>query len=240
MIIVSEIVHWPYALFRAQGEPAFLKSPVTRVGGRTLGGYELTARTDLGFWRHTMPNVLIRTRSLAQKEAWNAISTALGGRAGLVVMSAYHVSSRLQKLAKQLKSEQTFSDGTTFSDGAGFTGEPPLVEMAEDAQIGATVVKLRALKDDIQLSGVKFSHRYALHETGPVLEQYGNVVRVPVYPAMRRKISAGALLIISEPSCLMHPASDNEMDVQFGLGVYTHKTLNFVEALDFWNEQAKS
>ncbi len=175
---------------------------------------------------------------LKHEETWNAIRVALQGRSGLVVVPAYHAGSRLQKLAKSQRCFAGYSDGSTFSDGSSYKGQPALLRMDEPAQIGSTVLKLCTLKKGLNLSGIKFSYFHALYETGPLIKQSGNVVQIPVFPAVRAHIPAGAVLNVSEPTCLMHLASDNEMDLAQGFSPTTKTTLNFVEAVDFWDEVA--
>lgn len=144
------------------------------------------------------------------------------------------------KLAKAQRSFVAHSDGSTFSDGASYRNEPALLQMEEQAQIGSTVVKLRGLQEGLSLSGIRFSYFHALYESGPVIEKNGDVIQLPIFPAVRAKIPAGALLNVSEPTCLMHLASDNQMDMEFGLSPVTNKSLSFVEAIDYWDEEAAS
>lgn len=235
---LANFVHWPFKLFAMRGKPAFHQRPFTRSGGTTLGGRDLVTQTDLGFWRAVFPNIMVKSNDMRHEEAWNAIQVALQGRTGLVIVPAYYTGSRLQQLAKTQSALATHSDGSTFSDGTKYSSEPPLVQMEEDAQIGATVVKLRALREGLSLTGIKYSYFHALYQTGPVRSRDGDVVQVPIFPATRAKIPAGSILTVKEPTCLMHLASDNEMDIVHGVSPITPKTLNFVEAIDYWDKVA--
>ena len=235
---MANFIHWPFELFETRGKPAFHQRPFTRSGGATLGGRELVTQTDLGFWRAVLPNIMVKSNDMHHEEAWNAIQVALQGRAGLVIVPAYYTGSRLQQLAKTQSALATHADGSTFSDGTRYSSEPPLVQMEEEAQIGATVVKLRALRDDVRLAGIKYSYFHALYQTGPLISKAGQIVQVPIFPATRARIPAGSILTVKEPTCLMHLASDNEMDIVHGVNPITIKTLNFVEAIDYWDKVA--
>ncbi len=235
---MPDLIHWPHNLFGMQGKPSFQSRPFTRGGGRTLGGRELTALTDLGFWRAVFPNIMVEANNMLHEETWNAIQVALQGRTGLVIVPAYYTGSRLQQIARTQSALAPHSDETSFSDGSLYSSEPPLVQMEEDAQIGATVVKLRALREGLKLAGIKYSYFHALYQTGPIISQEGGVVQVPIIPATRAKIPAGSVLSVKEPTCLMHLASDNEMDIVHGVSPITFKTLNFVEAVDYWDKEA--
>lgn len=235
---MDSVIHWPHQLFEMKGKPAFHQCSFTRTGGRTLSGRELVTQTDLGFWRATFANIMVMANNLRHEEAWNAIRVALQGRAGLVIVPAFHVGSRVQLLARSQEGLTNFSDGTTFSDGSSYFSEPALVRMEEEAQIGATVVKLRALKPGLSLTGMRYSYLHALYETGPVIERQGDVVQVPIFPATRARIPAGSLLNITMPTCLMHLTTDREMDLSHGVSPVTLKTINFVEAIDYWDRIA--
>ncbi|WP_153042428.1 hypothetical protein [Pseudovibrio sp. W64] len=233
---MTNVIHWPHSLFASQGKPTFQKRPFSRSGGMTLGGRELVTQTDLGFWRAMIPNIVLRRRDLRHEEAWNGVEVALQGQVGLVIVSVSHVTSQVQKLAKQARAYVPHADGTEFSDGTSYESEPAFVQLEEEANLGATVLKLRGLQSGLRLSGIYFSYLHALYMTGPIIEADGDVVRVPIFPAIRAKIPAGALLNVAEPSCLMKLASDNELDLNFGSSCFITKTVHFVEAIDYWDK----
>ncbi|WP_152986629.1 hypothetical protein [Pseudovibrio sp. POLY-S9] len=233
---MTNVIHWPHSLFASQGKPSFQKRPFSRSGGMTLGGRELVTQTDLGFWRARIPNIVLRRRDLRHEEAWNAIEVALHGQVGLVIVSVSHVGSQVQKLAKQARSYVPHADETGFSDDTFYASEPALVQLEEQATLGSTVLKLRGLQSGLRLSGIHFSYLHALYNTGPIIETVGDVVRVPIFPAIRAPIPAGTLLNVTEPSCLMKLASDNEMNLDFSSSSFTRKTVNFVEAIDYWDK----
>jgi len=60
-----------------------------------------------------------------------------------------------------------------------------------------------------------------------------------VTPAIRQTIPAGADLEFDNPTCLVHLASDNGMDIpQDAIGKTSLVNVNFVEATDYWSRLA--
>lgn len=210
--------------------------PFSRSGGRSLGGIERTTRTDRGFWQITLDQIPVH--SAAQRRTWNAIRTGLGGRVGQIAVpvwatfSAPYVSGAWEPLA-----ETTHDDGTTFDDGTSYSQGAIDVQMASFAPLGSTVVTIRLI--NAASPSLRFSYQHALYETGPVLNEVSEgVYQVPVFPAIRMAIPAGAQLEVDEPTCLCHLAEDRGMDQQEGISILQRRSVTFVEAVDYWNDLA--
>ncbi len=130
----------------------------------------------------------------------------------------------------------THSDGATFSDGTKYRGRTMCALMHEAAEIGQTVVKIEVVYGLEHVSGLRFSHEWALYETGPYLSNSQTVFEVPISPAIRRRIPAGAELELDEPGCLMRLITDSAMDISLPLNRVATANLAFTEALEVWEE----
>lgn len=235
------LVHWD----RCGLIPAtvsFNQRPFSRGGGRTLSGIERTTLTDLGYWEASLESIVVRTTD--QRRTWNAIRTALRGRSGLVAVPAYeHVTAPYAltggaHLTLPLV-ETLHSDDTPFSDETPYVQGAIAVTLAANVGIAETIVTLRLLEGEANLVGVRFSYQHALYETGPLIEVDGSDWTVPVFPAIRAPIPAGATLNFDRPTCLMHLADDAGMDI--GLPMIdrvSRPTVEFVEAVDYFNDLA--
>lgn len=233
---MPDFIHWPTQLLRPASAIA-AQVPFSRSGGRSLGGLERTTRSDRGFWRITLNDVTVRSREMRQQ--WNAIRTYLGGKSGLVVIPAWSFDSAPFVSGKREPAvylphddDQPFEDETEYYEGA------IRIEMASFAPLSSTIVTLR-LVEAASAAGIRFSYQHALYETGPVIEQTAeDTFRVPVFPAIRQAIPADAWLEVDNPTCLCHLADDRGMDLNLSNVEIDAQTVEFVEAVDVWNDLA--
>jgi len=231
-----DFIHWPTQLL-VPGSALAAQVPFTRSGGRSLGGIERTVRTDRGYWRISLNDVSVRSPTM--RRAWNAIRTGLGGKSGLVVVPCWSFDSA--PYASGHREPAIFlphDDDTLFDDDTAYYEGAIHIEMATDAPLSATVVTLR-LVDAATAEGIRFSYQHALYETGPIIEQIsGDTFRVPVFPAIQRAIPADAWLEVDNPTCLCHMADDRGMDLSLSNVEIDSATVEFVQAVDYWNDLA--
>ncbi|RDE07897.1 hypothetical protein [Pelagibacterium lacus] len=235
---MTDIIHWPAELLAPQSSPFDLR-PFSRTGGRSLGGLSRSTRTDRGWWIGSYNNIVFRRTNFDQARTWNALRVAIGGASGLVAVPV--CSTALWAglgISDFSRPELPHDDDTFFDDDTGYTQGNVLLEMASFAALGSTVVTLRLI-DLEHVSGVRFSYQHAMYETGRVLAQpTSNTYQVEIFPAIRAPIPANAILEAERPTVLCHLASDSEMDRDPGLTGTGRASVNFVEAVDFWNDLA--
>lgn len=232
----ESFIHWPGSALPPAEVMANL-SPFTRSGGRSLGGIERTTRTDRGFWSITLDQVPVWDRG--QHRLWNAIRTQLGGRQGLIMVPAWSFKSA-PYVTGDYEAEilTTHDDDTSFDDGSLYSQGSIDIQMASFAPLGSTVVTIRVILA-ATVAGIRFSYQGALYETGPILAQPTEATfQVPVFPAIRMAIPAGADLEVNEPTCLCRLTDDRGMDISEGITPLLRKSVQFVEAVDYWNTLA--
>lgn len=234
----AEIVAWPTAFLKPLSiEPNVVA--FTRSGGRTLGGLERVVRTDRGFWSIVYRGVPLATP--AQRRLWNAVAEHCGGAAGLLEVPVWSFDAAPWPAGtvggRVLTSH---SDGTSHGDGTLYAQSPIGVEMVNDVAIGATSVTMRILYGIEALTGVRFSCGGALYRTGLPTAIAGADWTVPVSPAIRAPIAAGASLEFGLPTCLVRLASDREMDVIFSRGGVDRRDVAFLEAVEYWSDLASA
>lgn len=227
---------WPHRIL----PPADIAAnPVaySRSGGRSLGGLERVTRTDRGYWSIDLLNITLGNP--AQRRTFNAIRTKLAGRGGYIAVpvrareSAPWPDGVLRDFALV-----THSDGTRFSDGSKYRQRTIDLQMNVAAALGASVVLLRLVRGAADLSGIRFSYRHAMYETGPAIAIEGDVWQVPIVPSIRAAIPAGADLEADLPTCLCHLASDDAMGSGVSVPYIDRVSVSFVEAVDYWNDLA--
>lgn len=233
---MDDILVWQAAVLR----PASLMAspvPFTRGGGRSLGGIERTIRTDRGYWAIAYKGIALH--DVQTRRYWNVLRNALNGRSGLVAVPAWSFDSA-PWLAGTVHGRllTPHSDGSTFSDGSQYSQPGIIVELATAASIGDTEATLRLVYGIDDLSGVRFSYQHALYETGRVTAVDGADWTVEVFPEIRADIPEGAALELDLPTCLVHLATDREMDGSLSRGTFDKADVSFVEAVDYWADLA--
>lgn len=232
----DDLVIWPHRLLVPQRMHANVV-PFSRSGGRSLGGISRNTRTDRGYWSISYEAVPFGRPE--QRRAWGAIRSTLSGMAGQLAVPVWsHDSAPWPPEGPDGSQYLPHSDGEGFGDGALYRQRTIAVEMAHQAAIGETVVTLRLVHGAADLAGVRFSYEHALYETGNALAIEGGEWTLPIFPAVRMTIPAGAALEFDLPTCLVHLASDSAMDLSLGPADFDRAPIAFVEAVDHWNDLA--
>lgn len=232
---MPDIITWPAALLTPQSSP-FNPRPFSRSDGRTLGGIRQAIRTDRGYWAGSYQGVVFRRGNADQRRTWNALRVALTGSVGLVAVPVCS-SDLWTGYGLKFGLGMTHDDDTPFADTSLYTQDAADLSMGADATLGATVVTLSCAIPNI--SGIRFSWHHAMYETGRILSEPGEgLYQVEIFPAIRAPIPAGESLETERPTVLCHLASDSEMDLDLGVSRTPRPTVNFVEAVDYWNQLA--
>ncbi|KKB80778.1 hypothetical protein VW35_00785 [Devosia soli] len=233
---MANIIRWPAKLL-VPARAMASQVAFSRGGGKSLGGIERNIRTDRGFWRVSMTDVSVRTR--AMRRVWNTIATDLAGKAGLVAVPVWAFDSAPYPSGeREREALVTFDDDTGFDDDSAFIQGSINVEMATYAPLGATVITVRLI-NAAAAAGIRFSYQDALYQTGRVLAQPSETTfQVPVFPAIRQAIPAGAQLECDAPTCLCHLSDDRGMDLPLNNTEIDVASVEFVEAVDYWNDLA--
>jgi hypothetical protein len=173
------------------------------------------------------------------RRVWNTIETDLAGRAGLIAVpvwsfdSAPYASGEREPLALT-----SHDDGTPFDDGSLYQQGAIDIQMAAFAPLGATVITLRLI-NAATAAGIRFSYQHAAYKTGRILSELGDgAFQVSIFPAIRQAIPAGAQLDVDNPTCLCHLAEDRGMDLGLNNTEIDTATVEFVEAVEFWDDLA--
>lgn len=236
---MTRIVTWPYCLLSPR-QYAVNLTPFTRSGGRSLGGVEPVTRTDLGYWRIDYRDIHMSVKNREKWQWWSAIRSTLSGRAGLVIVRA--PSGLIAPFASDGFEGEILtphSDGSSFSDGSLYSQSPVSLQVEADAEIGATVLRVRLLEGKPSLFGIRFSYQHALYETGFGDDPSGAVWDLQISPSLVAPIAAGEILNTTQPTCLCHLAEDNGMDIDVNrVEKFMSASVSFVQATDYWNALA--
>lgn len=231
---VDGAIQWDRRLCPAQ--IAIQLVPFSRSGGRTLGGIERSTRTDVGYWSIAYKGVALHGTAL--RRIWHAIAVEAGGTPGLLEVPAW--SPDVNPWADGTVDGfwlSPHSDDSAHSDDSLYATPAILVELVTALEIGDTSARLRIVGGIDDLSGVRWSYQGALYQMG-LASLADEVYTARIFPAVRAAIPAGAALEFSRPTCLVHLASDREMDAAYSASRFDLVDVAFVEAVDYWNDLA--
>lgn len=231
------ILIWPSQLLMPAACRVSL-NPFTRSGGRTLGGIKPSVRTDLG--HHTIDLLDIPLHTVAQRRAFDAIGSALGGSSGLIAVPAWAIDSAPYASGQtEPLIDVPHDDGATFSDGTRYRQGAISVISQGVTPIGATVMSMRLINGDEDLSGVRFSYRHALYTTGQAISIEGDVWTVRVAPSIAELIPSESDLEFDRPTCICNLAEDNGLQRAVNSARFDQVSVSFVENTDYWYKLAK-
>jgi hypothetical protein len=231
---MTDFVVWPHRVL-VPGAIEANVVPFSRSGGTTLGGLQRVTRTDRGWWSIVYKGVALT--NAAQRRVFNALATHCSGMATPIVVPVWSHDTAEWPAGSVFGQYLTpHSDGSSFDDGGLYAQPAIVVETVNAVSIGATSLTLRIVSGISELVGVRFSYQHALYQSGfPTLVD-GPDWTVPVAPAVRAPIPAGAELEFGMPTCLVRLASDREMDTRFSAGFFDRVDVAFVEATDHWSD----
>lgn len=234
---MAGVLIWPHNLLVPRATMADVV-PFTRSGGRSIGGTKPAYRTDLGHWRIDLENVVIHT--IAQRRAWDAISTYLGGSSGRIAVPIWTLDT-----APYASGEPEgdilvpHSDGSSFSDGSLYQQSPISIVSVGVTGIGATVMSMRVIHGAQDISGTRFSFEHAGYKTGQVLSVEGDVWTVRITPSVAALIPAGAELEFHRPTCVCNLLSDTGMARGANIERIEFRSVSFIEDTRYWNDLAE-
>lgn len=210
-------------------------SSLLNEGPRSLSGVTSRARIDggAGLWMAEFVDVPLRGRDdFAQ---WSAMEALLDGGAEPVIVRV--CDPRLvpwplyQGRAVTALDQVPHSDGSFFSDGAGYSTEVIVARFAAAALAGATTVQIEVLRSGAFRGGERFSiwhpaFGWRLYVIRTIEGVAGAVMTVTIRAPLWEDVVAGADVIFDHPRCTMVlvAADGFERDTdlrRFGMGAAT-------------------
>lgn len=210
----------------------------SRSGGPSLTNLNPAVRTDRGKWSVELQNIALVTAE--KRRVFDAIATHLSGRSGLIAAPVFSFDANpfVTGDGRGIERRTRYSDGTAFSDGTTFAQRQIIAKASAVASISATTIQINAINVADDLSGVRFSYQHAAYKTGPAIAKSGALWTVPVTPAIRMTIPAGAELNFDNPTCLCRLREDGGLRRGFDSVGHDFVSVMFEEASDYWSNLA--
>lgn len=196
---------YPFDLLPPASERWRLSS-VSLNGGINPSRAPTLARTDGGgFWMCWMNEIELVTR--AQIKAARALEAILDGGAAFIVVPAFDWAFSPETV--------THADGTPFADGSLYQSSPVEAAVVVGAPLRATILQTLFLGGVPLEGGERFSITHPakgkrLYTIARVRERLGDSYTVEIRPPLREAVSAGTVIDVSTPGCVMRIANPDD------------------------------
>jgi len=220
------------ANIRVHPRPSVTLAGTSVSGGRTLSGVERIKQGDAGYWRMSLPIIILNHDNIL---ALRAIDAILGGRAGAIIVPVYDGSRSPGALPNYLlpNSSVPHSDGFTFSDGSTYRGSIYSASVKSSAAARATTIVATIAQTPVvpPQPGMYFSIGDRLHRIKSV-SMSGADATMTFAPPLRYAVSAGKHIEFDDPRGTWRLADDTGLVVPEGsFRPGQRMTIDLVEAL---------
>jgi hypothetical protein len=199
-------------------------------GGPSMSGEELIVSTGSGRWRIAFSGVPVMTA--AQQRCWNAISTLLDGRAGLIAVPVAQWFLAPWPLnpdgSRKVYADTLHDDDTPYGDDTGHA-EKTIVATFRAAAAGTASVVIDLLDGQPLEPGHVFgtsAHRAYKIKT---VSASGSAYTCTVAPTLREAVTLGQSVELDNPRVKCRLASDASMRLSRDLGRFAVADLEFIE-----------
>lgn len=227
-------IAWPVCFLMPTGGAP---KPAARSigGGPSITGIEQVVISDAGFWRLTMTGVVINNYDRVM--VWNGIAGILNGRVGTcLIPSLLNGTAPWPILAGHRLTHYGdifHSDLSSFSDGSGYSQEVITAELDTAIALRGTTATIRVIYGSALLSGMHFSVNERLFRILRVSNVRASgsdtLYDVTLWPPAREAVLAGESLEFDRPMFRARLATDDAMDVDFGLFKFASPSVEWVE-----------
>lgn len=203
----------------------------SRSGGVSLSAQEQVIVAPNGRWSAT---VVFNVFSGIEDPAALAYRSLIRrGRGAIVIVPETDTRGPLQWAGIEIPRRGVLhSDGSSFSDGAGYGQNYTGATLAAAATMNATLIQIRLGGGLILIPGMRFSTPDdRMHEIDDVVAQDGDIWTVRVLPWLRADYDAGTALNFDAPRCRMRLASDDTGGISISQRSLSTPTIDFSEAI---------
>lgn len=195
-------------------------SPYTGVGS-IYGPQVQKFRAELTFPRMKAP----------QHRRVQAFVTRLRGMSGFIRIVDYHRMKPAYDQFVASPTQESWSDGTTFTDGTGWVSGylPPFVTVDESAEEGADSIVIRGMPAsltgalgmgdlfEVRPGGIHADHGHLYEIVRDANVNASGKTRIYFEAGLRKKVAAGDMVVLRYPTSVFRLATDGEGDVTRGL-----------------------
>lgn len=174
-----------------------------------------------------------------------AFITRQRGITGMLRMVDYHRMKPAYDQFKVSPTEQSWSDGTMFTDGHGWVDGylPPFISADQAAEEGATSLVVRGLPPsiadilgmgdlfEVRPGGVPANHGHLYEIVHDSRSNTTGKTRLYFEAGLRKKVAAGDMIVLRYPTSVFRLASDQEGAVSRGLASIGQAGLSLEEVL---------
>lgn len=196
------------------------------LGPPSLTGAQQATSSSTGVWRATLSGIPLHNGERVRR--WRALEAQIEGRSNAICVPFRANSwSAPVPAGGRMSVRVLHSDGTTFSDGAGYASHLGSTVVGGGTIGGSTLSFASAGLGEL-LPGHMFSVGCRLYRVKTATKTDG-IWSVTVWPALREAIPIGARVDFYRLRCKMRLATDTEMTAPLLLGRTGVATVSFIE-----------
>jgi hypothetical protein len=199
---------WPFNILAPRGFNA-VKLFANTKGNPSINGITQSVASYAGRWKIEATGFVLGTAT--KIKVWRAIESLASGQAGQFIVPLYEVD-RTPIQGDVIP--RPHSDGTYFSDGAGYISLLYSASVSAAVALHSTVMVIDHTGQSAPEPGQMFSAGVRLYSIGRIIESTSTTVTVSIWPPTREAITAGMDLNFDTPQCLCRLASDDELGMK--------------------------
>ncbi len=216
-------------------EPMFRIKPMLAKGPTSFSGKRQNVASDAGYWVATLSDFPVVTRD--QILEWRGIIADLqGGLEDLIIGPFDHFRAPVHSGLPPVMTGIPHSDGSPFSDGAGYRQSSIKVILTSSLALRATSAVLT-----IEAAGPLRRGMLFTIWTGPRPSMYiitkepeisGNRATIKFLPPLRAAAPAGTEVDFADPKLVMNLASPDSGELPLDMGRWSRPSIELEES---WN-----
>lgn len=231
-------IYWPSILLPQEVTPHLM--PMSGFGPPSSGGLRQVVSNDAGFWQMTLGGVPIRTADQVREWRW-LVAAGQGGIEDIIV-GLFDCRQAPRPFAGRGVEDVGIphSDGSTFSDGAGYSQSLVRMTLHADAALRATSITVNIIIAGRVKRGMFFSIGDRLHiiTSAPTISVAGGDlgagqrISFNFLPPLREAVTAGDVVEMGKPKATMRLASADAGRLTLRTGRFGDPDVELVEAWD--------
>lgn len=216
-------------------EVMFRIKPMLVTGPTSFSGKKQMVASDAGYWVGTMSDFPVVTTD--QILEWRGIIADLqGGLEDIVISPFDHLRAPVHSGLPPVIADIPHSDGSFFSDEAGYSQSTIKVTLSAGLGLRATSAVLNIQEAGPIKRGMYFSVYDGVRPSMYVItkppEIEGNVANIRFLPPLRAPVAAGGEVDFADPKLVMNLASADSGELSLDMGRWGRPSIELQES---WN-----
>lgn len=229
---MADLIIWPTNLLKPQTISVDIAHRNLR-GPSAPSGFTQVVSNSAGIWRATFSDIPVYNKEMIK--AWRAIDTLAEGMLNPISIPVWDYprspgsADDYGRNIRDFSTSLPHSDGTYFSDDAGYVGSFSTAKVNATASTGAVTVVINKVTPFSVEPGQRFSINHRLYQIRTVTSQSSNIATVTVRPPLREALNVGDVVEFNYPRLRVRLVSDEAMYLPLNFNQQSFPSLDFIE-----------